>query len=54
VTVYACDACGTRAVGDQRCPDCDRFMRRLGIGGVCPGCDEAVTITELLGTEVGP
>jgi hypothetical protein len=27
-------------------------MRRLGIGGACPGCDEPVTLAELIGREV--
>ena len=53
MTVYECDACGSRAVGGQRCPDCSTFMRRVGVGGACPGCDEAVTIAELTGLEVG-
>lgn len=53
MTVYECDACGTRAIGQQRCADCSVFMRRLGIGGACPHCDEAVTVAELTGLEVG-
>ena len=53
MTVHGCDACGSRAVGGQRCPDCSTFMRRVGVGGACPGCDEAVTIAELTGLEVG-
>jgi hypothetical protein len=39
-----------RAVGEQRCADCSVFMRRLGLGGLCPCCDEPVTVDELLGT----
>jgi len=27
-------------------------MRRIGIGGSCPHCDEAVAVAELLGEEV--
>lgn len=54
LTVYECDACGARAVGEQRCADCSLFMRRVGIGGACPGCDEPITITELTGLEIGP
>ena len=54
LTVYACDGCGARAVGEQRCADCSTFMRRLGIGGACPSCDEAITVAELTGLEVGP
>ena len=25
ITVYECDTCGTRTVGQQRCPDCNTF-----------------------------
>ena len=27
-------------------------MRRVGIGGTCPSCDEPVAITELIDQEV--
>lgn len=47
-TVYECDDCGTRNLGDQRC-ECGKFMRRAGTGGLCPGCDEPITLDELLG-----
>ena len=53
LTVYECDGCGTRAVGGQRCGDCSSFMRRVGIGGACPHCEEPVTVAELTGLEVG-
>ena len=53
VTVYECDACGERAIGRQRCDGCSTFMRRVGIGGACPGCDEAITVRELLGPDTG-
>lgn len=52
VTVYACDDCGARAVGEQRCDDCGTFMRRVGIGGACPNCDEPISLNELLGEDV--
>jgi hypothetical protein len=52
ITVYECDGCDTRAVGQRRCPECGAFMRRLGIGGACPGCDEPITVAELIGLEV--
>jgi life-span regulatory factor Ecl1 len=52
ITVYECDGCGVRAVGEQRCPDCTTFMRRIGIGGCCPRCNDPVAVTELLGEEV--
>jgi len=52
VTVYECDTCATRTIGEQRCHDCGTFMRRIGIGGHCPHCDEPVAITDLLDEEV--
>lgn len=52
VTVYECDSCGARAVGQQRCEECGTFMRKLGLGGPCPHCDEPVAVTELLDQEV--
>ena len=53
-TVYECDGCGERAVGAQYCEECRTFMRRVGRGGLCPECDAAVTVAELLDEEVGP
>lgn len=47
-TVYECDACGTRALGEQQC-ECGKFMRRVGTGGLSPCCDEPITFDELLG-----
>jgi hypothetical protein len=47
-TVYECPACGTRYLGEQRCPDCQWFCRRIGPGGPCPHCDEPVALTDLL------
>lgn len=47
-TIYECPACNTRALGTQQCEDCHTFMTRLGIGGLCPCCDEPLTIDELL------
>ena len=52
ITVYECDGCGARAVGLQRCEECGTFMRKLGLGGPCPHCDEPVAVTELLDQEV--
>lgn len=48
-TVYECEDCGERFLGQQRCDGCNRFCRAIGLGGHCPGCDEPVLITELLG-----
>ena len=50
-TVYECDACGTRLLGEQRC-DCGLFMRRVGAGGHCPHCGEAVAVNDLEDEEV--
>jgi hypothetical protein len=50
VTVYQCDTCDTTALGMQRCDDCGTFMRRVGLGGLCPHCDEPVAATELIDT----
>ncbi len=47
-TVYQCGTCEGRALGQQRCEECGTFMHRLGIGGLCPCCDEPVTVDELL------
>jgi hypothetical protein len=52
ITVYECDSCGARAVGDQRCETCGTFRRRVGIGGCCPSCDDPVAVVELIGEEV--
>ncbi len=52
ITIYECDSCGTRALGQQRCDTCATFMRRVGIGGTCPSCDEPVALAELIGQEV--
>jgi hypothetical protein len=50
-TVYECPTCEVRLLGEQRCPDCHVFCRRLGLGGTCPHCDEPVTLAELLTIE---
>ena len=44
--VYECPVCEERLLG-RRCPDCQVFCRRLGVGGRCPACDEVVLIDEL-------
>ena len=46
-TVYECE-CGERYLGHQRCDQCNRFCRAIGLGGCCPGCDELVLIADLL------
>ena len=50
-TVYECPSCGTRYLGQQRCPDCQIFCRRVGPGGLCPHCDEPVAVSDLVADE---
>ena len=50
-TVYECPSCGARYLGEQRCPDCQLFCRRVGPGGRCPHCDEPVAIGDLVADE---
>ncbi len=45
--IYACPNCKRRLLGDHRCPDCNIFGTRLGLGGRCPHCEEPVLLTDL-------
>jgi hypothetical protein len=47
ITVYECDGCGARALGQQRCDTCSTFMRKIGVGGECPHCGEPLATNEL-------
>ena len=47
--LFECHACGEQYLGEQRCPDCNRFCRLLGLGGACPSCDQPILLAELLG-----
>lgn len=47
-TVYECDECEARYLGEQRCPDCNIWCRRLGAGGSCPHCGEPVAIIDIV------
>ncbi len=49
-TVYACPDCDTRYYAQQWCHDCNQPCARVGLGGLCPHCDEPVTINDLLDT----
>jgi hypothetical protein len=51
-TVYECPTCATRYLGEQRCPDCQVFCRRVGPGALCPHCEGPVALVDLL--EPGP
>jgi len=48
ITVYECDDCGARALGEQRCEECRTFMRKIGVGGLSPCCGEPISVDELL------
>lgn len=47
-TLYECPSCEARYLGDQRCPDCGIFCRKLGPGASCPSCDAPLLLTDLL------
>jgi predicted nucleic acid-binding Zn ribbon protein len=49
-TLYECPECTTRQIGVQFCEDCRTFMRRVGFGGTCPCCGEAIAFDELADT----
>ena len=46
-TIYQCPECEQRLLGEQRCPDCATFARRVGPGSACPHCGEPVAIADL-------
>jgi hypothetical protein len=50
-TVYECPTCDTRAIGEQRCAECNTFTRRIGLGGSCPECDTVILLTDLIGQQ---
>ena len=52
ITVYECPSCGARALGEQRCGECGSFMSRVGLGGLCPHCDDPVSVSDLFDGEV--
>ncbi len=47
-TIYECPDCGERLHGEQRCQPCGSFARRIGIGGLCPHCDQPVALSDLI------
>ena len=47
-TIYQCPTCDTRYLGEQRCPDCNTWCRRLGPGGPCPHCDDLVALSDII------
>ena len=48
ITVYQCPECDTRHLGQQWCHDCNRPCERVDLGGLCPHCDEPITISDIL------
>ena len=51
--LFECPACGEHYLGEQRCADCNRFCRLLGLGGACPSCEQPILLAELLGLAPG-
>jgi hypothetical protein len=47
ITVYQCPTCETRYLGQQWCPNCHTPCTRIDFGGLCPHCDEPVTISDI-------
>ena len=47
-TIYECPDCDARYLGEQRCPDCGVFCRKVGPGEPGPHCDEPVLLADLL------
>lgn len=50
ITIYECPTCETRYHGEQWCHDCNQPCTRVGLGGLCPHCDEPVAISDLIDT----
>jgi hypothetical protein len=46
-TVYQCGECGSRYLARQWCHDCSKPCTRLDAGGLCPHCDEPITIKDI-------
>lgn len=51
-TLFECPTCQERVLGERRCPACHVFCRALGLGAVCPHCNEPVLLTDLFALEV--
>jgi hypothetical protein len=49
ITVYQCPDCENRYLGRQWCHDCNRPCSRIDTGGLCPHCDEPITISDITG-----
>src|SRR5664280_2886193 len=53
-TFYECGECQTRYLGEQWCVECVRPCRRVGVGGLCPHCDEPVCYSGSVGGRRDP
>ena len=51
-TVYECASCQDRFLGSRRCDDCNLWCRKVGLGGQCSGCDDILTVTDLIGVDL--
>jgi hypothetical protein len=51
-TVYECPSCQERFLGERRCSDCNQWCRKVGLGGQCSGCDELLTVIDLIGIDL--
>ena len=49
-TIYECPSCEARYLGEQRCPECGIFCRKVGPGASCPNCDEPILLADLIVT----
>jgi len=39
-------------LGERQCDGCNLWCRKLGLGGRCSGCDDVLTLSELLGFDL--
>jgi len=51
-TVYECPSCQERFLGERRCGDCNQWCRKIELGGQCSGCDDVMTVSELVGVDL--
>ncbi len=51
-TVYECPSCQERFLGERRCSDCNLWCSNVGLGGHCSGCDDILTMGDLIGFEL--
>lgn len=51
-TVYECPSCNEQSLGERRCAECNLWSRKIGLGGHCPGCDDVLTVSDLIGFDL--